>query len=1224
MMSCGVSNVWYAKQEREWERYQVEDSNEVVSTVFLIGDAGKPAAEHQEPVLKTLERDLKQCTSPNKAILFLGDNVYHNGLEEEGAPGRKESERRLNEQLRAVQGFEGKVIFIPGNHDWNYSQRAGWDAVLRQEEYIEAYLENENVMYPGYGCPGPVEVPLGNNIVMILVDSEWWLHAFQKPVGPLNICDVEDEYDFIAQLNDALDRNRRKNIILAMHHPLMTNGNHGGHFSLKDHFFPLTLIRGNLFIPLPIIGSLYPLARTYGLSRQDITNPRYRLMAESIKRLIYDRQNVVVACGHDHNLQLHPYQEVYQVISGSGSKVNYVTRGREASFIAHKKGYARIDYYKNGEVWVQFCAPGDKGEKTDTLFKKPLYSYQLGTVPDPLKTPPDYTDSTISIAAGPEYANRFFLKRWVLGEHYRKEWTTPVRFRYLDMEREKGGLVPLKRGGGKQTSSLRLRGGDGNQYMLRTINKNPELLLPEGLRNTLAGNIFQDQISAAHPYGAVTLPPMADAIGIYHTDPELRYVPFTPSLGIYLDEYAGKTVLMEIRPDEDLSEFRRFGNSKNVVGTEKMHAQLIGDNDNSVDARALVTNRLFDMLIGDWDRHQDQWRWAEFEKEGKGELYVPIPRDRDQVYGKYDGLLPAIAASPAGKRNLSSFTHRIRDVKGINISGTYLERELANGLSRGDWIEIAEQIRENLPDSLIEASVKRMPEEIFALHGEEIIAKLKSRRDDLPRVADRYYEILAKEIKIITSNKHELVLVDRFTDSTRVSIFKIKKEGDVKDLLYKRTFLQAETKNIAIYTLDGNDSIRVSGTGSNGIRVRVIGGHGKDYFSDDSKVAGPCDKTFYYDDPDTGNTIKKGRETRVRIDPPAYAHHIGLREYSYDFTKPIARIKFDKDNGFTLGIGARVKTFGFRTQPYQSYQKFILAYTTRISALSARYEGEFPMLFSRKNGLEISAQYTGDDNKINYFGQGNETPNTLTVGNYRLNYFEHHVSPSLVHGFNRHVKLRAGPRIEFTRFTPGFNRGLALDNTPDVTDSVYTFYGGALHLDLNYLDSDNDPHRGIRWHNGLNYRASIGAGHREFARLSTDFAIYFTPAWRFRFTTVVRIGGEHLIGNYPFFKSAFLGGNEQLRGYRMTRFAGRSSAYQSIETRLRIHTLRTIVATGEYGLFGFVDNGRVWADNEISHTWHQGYGGGLWLNLFNLSVVSGGVGFSKEGTYFRLDYGYFF
>ena len=87
--------------------------------------------------------------------------------------------------------------------------------------------------------------------------------------------------------------------------------------------------------------------------------------------------------------------------------------------------------------------------------------------------------------------------------------------------------------------------------------------------------------------------------------------------------------MWEIRPDEDLSGFSQFGFAEEAVSTNTMLEKLLEDNDDLVDDRAYLRARLFDMLIGDWDRHQDQWRWAEFENKGKGKTYVPIPRDRE-------------------------------------------------------------------------------------------------------------------------------------------------------------------------------------------------------------------------------------------------------------------------------------------------------------------------------------------------------------------------------------------------------------------------------------------------------------------------------------------------------------------------------------------------------------------------------------------------------------------
>ena len=59
-------------------------------------------------------------------------------------------------------------------------------------------------------------------------------------------------------MQELLYKNRNKTIFLASHHPFQSYGTHGGYFSWKDHIFPLTAANENLYIPLPIVGSLYP------------------------------------------------------------------------------------------------------------------------------------------------------------------------------------------------------------------------------------------------------------------------------------------------------------------------------------------------------------------------------------------------------------------------------------------------------------------------------------------------------------------------------------------------------------------------------------------------------------------------------------------------------------------------------------------------------------------------------------------------------------------------------------------------------------------------------------------------------------------------------------------------------------------------------------------------------------------------------------------------------
>ena len=68
----------------------------------------------------------------------------------------------------------------------------------------------------------------------------------------------------------------------------------------------------------------------------------------------------------------------------------------------------------------------------------------------------------------------------------------------------------------------------------------------------------------------------------------------------------------------------------------------------------------------------------------------------------------------------------------------------------------------------------------------------------------------------------------------------------------------------------------------------------------------------------------------------------------------------------------------------------------------------------------------------------------------------------------------------------------------------------------------------------------------------------------------------------------------------------------------------TLVATGSAGLLLFIDNGRVWTDGESSSVWHQGYGGGVFINFLDMTVLQTTVGISTEEVTVTLGMGFQF
>ncbi|HLF44857.1 MAG TPA: BamA/TamA family outer membrane protein, partial [Chitinophagaceae bacterium] len=92
----------------------------------------------------------------------------------------------------------------------------------------------------------------------------------------------------------------------------------------------------------------------------------------------------------------------------------------------------------------------------------------------------------------------------------------------------------------------------------------------------------------------------------------------------------------------------------------------------------------------------------------------------------------------------------------------------------------------------------------------------------------------------------------------------------------------------------------------------------------------------------------------------------------------------------------------------------------------------------------------------------------------------------------------------------------------------------------------------------------------------------------------------------------YLGSEDNLRGYRKYRFAGRSKLYNNTELRLALANFRTYLFPGVLGILAFYDTGRVWDDLNTSTKWLSGYGGGFWISPLKRLVFSISYTVSEE------------
>jgi hypothetical protein len=287
---------------------------------------------------------------------------------------------------------------------------------------------------------------------------------------------------------------------------------------------------------------------------------------------------------------------------------------------------------------------------------------------------------TVSIVPGPDYAAAGF-HRFLWGAHYRDAWTSSIRVPLLDLSVYAGGLTPLSAGGGLQTKSLWFAGEDGKPYAFRSVYKNATPLVPELLRNTFVESIAQDQMSTQFPAGALVADSLLVAAGVPHARPSLWVLPDDASLGEFREEFAGVLGLLQERPVDEEEAIAAFAGAEDVIGSEELMDLVQAIPAERVDSRAYLTARLLDMLLGDWDRHADQWKWATFADSTPG--WRPIPRDRDQAFAKFDGLLPSLGRQrfPA----VSTFREKYGNVVNLHYNARFLDRRFLTELERAAW-----------------------------------------------------------------------------------------------------------------------------------------------------------------------------------------------------------------------------------------------------------------------------------------------------------------------------------------------------------------------------------------------------------------------------------------------------------------------------------------------------------------------------------------------------------
>jgi hypothetical protein len=807
---------------------------------------------------------------------------------------------------------------------------------------------------------------------------------------------------------------------------------------------------------------------------------------------------------------------------------------------------------------------------------------------------------TRSVVAGERF-QAGGLHRFLFGADYRDLWTMPVELPLLDLKTYAGGLTATRRLGHGQTKALALKGADGRAYTFRPILKDPIGLLPPELRETLAGGIVRDQMASGHPAGHVVVPPLIEAAGILHNTPRLFVMPDDPALAEYRDDFKGLA--------GDLEEFtgqKGFGGAEQVIDGAEMWKRLQAGPDVRIDARAYLAARLVDHLIGDWDRHREQWRWAKLPgKPG----WQPIPEDRDQAFVRFEGF--AISLLRPGLPLLVRFGPNYPSLDGLTFDGWDVDRKILADLEKPTWGEVAATLKEKITDAVIESAVARMPPAYLEKDGPRLLSALKRRRDAIPEQAERFYRYLAHEVDVRATDLSDAIEIRRFEDGdVEVSV----SAGDTPGY-FRRRFHRAETHEVRVYLLGGDDRVKFSGP-RGGITVRVIGGDGNDVV-DDAATGGAR-----VSDTNAGDRVVKGpgtswdRKPYTSPPPNARGDWIPARDWGRRTIAPLTRITGHTDVGILLSTGFTTTGFGFRKDPFSDRQTVRVTYATLHQAFRGEYNGDFH--FENK-GLyaNLQARASGFD-IVRFYGFGNETPSAAPKDFYKVEQDQFSLSPSLVFPLGRRASFSFGPILKYSITEKTENHFIGSVRPYGIED--FGQLGGTASLKLDSRDKAGLPSHGALVFLGGAVYPKAWAVESAFGEVHGDATAYLGASKApLEPTLVLHAGGKRVWGTYPFHEAAFVGGSASLRGLRAQRYAGDASLYGSAELRFSL-TRAFLFIPGELGIFGLADGGRVYLDGESSNTWHHGVGGGLFFaspNRRNSVSLAAARSEGRTGFYLR-------
>ena len=1178
-------------------------SKNIDHAIYLLGDVGEKQIDSSLLTgLDLLKKHEIKSGLNSSHLLFLGDNSYDVSL------------------FRELDFFNGVLILIPGDKDW----LNGLDGLNKNAERIKSYSNVMASFYPQNGCP-LVSVSLSNKVQLIILDTQWYLEDWNNHPDINDDCKIKTRNRFFEVLEEEVRAAENKTTLIAMHHPIYTNGIRGGYYAFNDHIFPFEIA-----LPLPGIGSILTQFRSQGgISVQDRFNEKYNALMKRIKTIAFNNYNLLFLSGHEHNLQYIESGNIKQIVSGTGSVSSASSLGLNGIFSYGNIGFAELLIYEDGTSWVNFY--GEKQNKPHLIFGNKVLHNTDTSYDELIKndfsehiTRPLYDKKTIG---KPE----IYKKLW--GDFYRDEYSKDIRLPIINLDSLFGGVKVLRKGDSSLYRSVIVESESGDYYVIKAAKKESvqylqhlffkDSYVEDDLKQTVIETLINDLHTASFPFSNAVVNGLLKTVNVNFQSSEYVYLPKQKALGSYNAFLGDEVCIIEPLPFYNKTK-QSTSNTNKIISSDDLFELLRGGVNRSIDEKMYINARLIDLLVGDWSRDKNNWYWKQVYKANKI-VYEPIPINREQAFSKFDGVIFDIARGIAEPMNqFQDFNNEIdkKSIKWLTHSAIQLDRLLVQVNSNKLWLEQVEFIKNQLTDEVIGSIFNQINSNYDSVYLDAIKKRLIQRRDQLEQIIRLYLSMLDKLIILQGSDNEDIIQISRLDNGlTKIQIYEKQREKEPL-LVLDRNFDSQATKEIWIYMLDGNDQLNISGRGNSKIKIRVVGGLGIDQF--DILNGRNC---IIYDNKKNKRSVSSKKHASLKFTDN---YELNVFDYNKNISSSNAILPsfgYNPDDGFMLGVSNTYTMRGFERAPFTQRHQLKAGYYFATEGFDIAYNGDFANFISDWN-LGINGFLTSESYSYNYFGLGNESENfdnqkgfnynrvrmafqSLSMGVYKKGYLGN------TYGFKfgiEGVNVRDTPGRFITEFPP--------------RDDISTFsqkYFATIGAIYNYQSFDDYivPTRGIYFDVNFSGIGNVEMIKNSFLSLDAKLSFYNALIRNRRLVLKTTLNSSFRTGDsFMFYQAAHLGGKSGLRGYRAQRFSGSKAMVSNLDFRYSFNNFKTKLIPLKFGIFAGYDFGRVWYNDEKSKVWHDSYGGGFWVSSLDIMSANFNLFGSSEGLRFSFGFNF--